>query len=62
MKAQIGDRIVVAGNKVDAQYRDGKIVDIRHADGSPPYVVEWEATGEQTVVFPGPDCHILKPS
>ena len=38
--------------------RDGRVVELRHDDGSPPYVVEWSDTGERTLVFPGPDAHI----
>ena len=29
-----------------------------HEDGTPPYVVRWEADGHEGLVFPGPDCHI----
>lgn len=58
MKASVGDRIVVASTVVDQLPRDGLVVEVRHADGSPPYVVEWSDTGERTLVFPGPDAHI----
>lgn len=58
MKAAMGDRIVVASTIVDQPLRDGRVVEVRHADGTPPYVVEWSDTGERTLVFPGPDAHI----
>jgi hypothetical protein len=58
MKADVGDRIVVASTVVDGPLRDGRVVEVRHADGTPPYVVEWSDTGERTLVFPGPDAHI----
>jgi hypothetical protein len=35
--------------------RDGEIIEVRHADGSPPYVVRWDDTGRESLVFPGPD-------
>lgn len=58
MKAAVGDRIVVASTIVDQPLRDGRVVEVRHPDGSPPYLVEWGDTGERTLVFPGPDAHI----
>lgn len=58
MKASVGDRLVQASSMVDGAVRDGRVVEVRHADGSPPYVVEWADTGERTLVFPGPDVHV----
>lgn len=58
MKAQVGDRIVVASNKVDGHVRVGKVVGARGTDGSPPYEVEWEDDGHRTTIFPGPDTHV----
>lgn len=58
MKAAVGDRIVVASTIVDQPLRDGRVVEVRHADGTPPYVVEWSDSGERTLVFPGPDAQI----
>ena len=62
MKASVGDRIVVASTIVDQPTRDGRVVEVRHEDGSPPYVVEWSDTGERTLVFPGPDTHVTHPA
>lgn len=58
MKASVGDRIVVASTVVDQPLRDGVVVEVRHGDGSPPYLVEWFDTGERTLFFPGPDAHV----
>lgn len=58
MRASVGDRIVVASNRIEGPVRDGRIVEVRHPDGSPPYVVEWSDTGERALVFPGPDAHV----
>ena len=58
MKASVGDRIIIASTHLDEPARDGRVVEVRNADGSPPYVVEWSDSGEQTLVFPGPDTHI----
>jgi hypothetical protein len=58
----VGDHIVIASNKVDRDVRQGRIVELKHEDGSPPYVVEWtDAPGHTVVVFPGPDAHIEHP-
>ncbi len=58
MKAFVGDRYVQASGVVDGPVRDGRVVELRHPDGSPPYVVEWSDTQERTLVFPGPDAHV----
>ena len=51
MKADVGDRLVTEG-------RDGSreclIIGLHRADGTPPYVVRWQADGHIALVFPGP--------
>lgn len=56
--ARVGDRLIVGGVTVGDEGRDGEIVGLRHADGSPPYEVRWSDTGRVTLVFPGPDAHV----
>lgn len=58
MKAAVGDRIVIASSMLDQPARDGEIVEVRGADGSPPYVVEWSDNGHRGLIFPGPDAHV----
>ena len=58
MKASVGDRLVVASGVVDGSVRDGRVVEVQHEDGSPPYLVEWSDTGDRSLVFPGPDAHV----
>lgn len=58
MKASVGDRLVQASSVVDGSVRDGRVVELRHEDGTPPYLVEWSDTGERTLVFPGPDVRV----
>jgi len=58
MKAAVGDRIVIASNRLDGEVRDGKIIECEKADGSPPYLVEWSGTGRTSLFFPGPDAHV----
>ncbi|GAA4736641.1 hypothetical protein GCM10023216_32380 [Isoptericola chiayiensis] len=55
MKASVGDRIVTASGVVGGAVRDGVVVGCPHEDGSPPYQVRWSDTGEESLVFPGPD-------
>ncbi|GMA22493.1 hypothetical protein GCM10025864_02520 [Luteimicrobium album] len=55
MKASVGDRVITVSGTVGTAAREGRVVEPRHLDGSPPFVVEWADTGERSVVFPGPD-------
>ena len=58
MKCRVGDRLVIEGTHVGDPRRVGVVVELRHPDGSPPYVVRWESDGREGVVFPGPDAHV----
>lgn len=59
MKAAVGDVIIVASSVLDGAVREGRVVEVRHPDGSPPFEVEWSDTGERTLVFPGPDTRVI---
>ncbi|CAB4959869.1 unannotated protein [freshwater metagenome] len=58
MKAVVGDRIVVVSSQVGGVVRDGRIVGLRHEDGTPPYMVQWSDTGQEGLYFPGSDGRI----
>ncbi|HET8663806.1 MAG TPA: DUF1918 domain-containing protein [Nocardioides sp.] len=58
MYAAVGDRLVIHSHHLDAPDRDGEIVEVRHADGSPPYLVRWSDTGHESLMFPGPDATV----
>ena len=58
MKAQIGDQVVLMSAQPGAPVRTGTIVQLRHPDGTPPYVVRWDDTGYEGVYFPGNDGRI----
>lgn len=62
MHAQEGDRIVVRSQHVGGHVRDAEILEVRHPDGSPPYVVRWSDTGHEGLYFPGPDAYIDHPA
>jgi hypothetical protein len=53
-----GDRLVIRSLHVDGHVRDGEILEVRHDDGTPPYVVRWSDTGHEALVFPGPDAFV----
>jgi hypothetical protein len=53
MRAKRGDWLIEAGG------RRGKITAVKHEDGRPPFLVRWLDTGHETLVFPGPDAHIV---
>lgn len=49
---------MIHAQHLDAPDRDAEILEVRHADGSPPYLVRWSDTGHQSLVFPGPDATV----
>jgi len=56
MHASVGDEVVIGGHRVGMPMRRGEVLEVRGADGSPPYLVKWEESGRATLLFPGPDC------
>ncbi|MGD9527129.1 DUF1918 domain-containing protein [Pseudonocardia sp.] len=58
MRAKVGDWLIIEGRKVDDRRRQGQILEVQHADGSPPYRVRWVEDGHESVVFPGPEARI----
>ncbi len=58
MKARRGDRLVLEGTHVGDHRRVGVITEVRHADGTPPYVVRWLDDDHEALVFPGPDARV----
>ena len=55
MRATVGDRLHVHGRTVGAPDRIGDIIEIHGERGGPPYLVRFP-DGEQSLMFPGPDC------
>ena len=56
MYAEVGDRLVVGGDPD----RAGLIIEVPHADGSPPYVVKWVATGHIALVMPAEYARVVR--
>jgi hypothetical protein len=57
MKADVGDRIVVASGTLHRPIRDGEILQTG-AGGGGPYLVRWSDSGNESLFFPGPDAHV----
>jgi hypothetical protein len=62
MKAEVGDRLIMESVHVSGPRRVGVILELRHRDGTPPYVVRWLDDGHEGLVFPGPESRIEPPS
>jgi hypothetical protein len=58
VKAKAGEWIVIEGVHLDTPRRTGRIVEVLHPDGAPPYRVQWTDSDETTLVFPGSDARI----
>jgi hypothetical protein len=58
MIGKIGDRVVLEGMHVGDARRVGVIIDLRHADGTPPYMVRWLDNGHESLVYPGSDARV----
>ena len=61
MHAHKGDHIVVRSQHLDGPVRDAEIIELKHGDGSPPYLVCWSDNGHETLFFPGPDAYVEHP-
>ncbi|GAA2216200.1 hypothetical protein GCM10009850_116690 [Nonomuraea monospora] len=59
MNATVGDRLIVEGTYGANARREGFVVGVEHADGSPPYLVRWLDNGRESLVYPGPDARIV---
>jgi Domain of unknown function (DUF1876)/Domain of unknown function (DUF1918) len=53
MKAQQGDHIILAARHTDEPTRDGEVLEVRGANGEPPYLVRW-SDGHTGLMYPGP--------
>ena len=59
MKADVGDWLVIKGTTTELADQRGLITEVHGADGAPPYVVRWLASGHVATVFPGSDALII---
>lgn len=61
MKADVGDVVVVHGRKVGDAERRGEVLEVRGPDGTPPYLVHWEAADKDGLFFPSSDVTVQHP-
>ncbi|MCZ2812066.1 MULTISPECIES: DUF1918 domain-containing protein [unclassified Modestobacter] len=59
MRAEVGNWLVVRNRLLDRPVRAGEIVEVPHADGSPPWTVHWLDDERTSVVFPGSDAVVM---
>ncbi len=53
-----GDRLVITAHHQGGRPRDAEVLEVRGADGGPPYLVRWEDTGRTSLHYPGSDAHV----
>jgi len=58
MRAKLGDRLILESTHVGDRRRIGIVTELRHPDGSPPYMVRWLDDGHEALIFPGPDARV----
>jgi hypothetical protein len=61
MRAVVGDHVTVPGRHVGEAERHGEVLEVRGADGGPPYVVRWD-DGHEAIVVPGAEMRFTHPS
>jgi hypothetical protein len=59
MRAKVGDRLHVQSKIVGVPERLAEIIEVRHDDGTPPYLVRF-GDGHEALMFPGPDCLVTE--
>ncbi|SOX56613.1 DUF1918 domain-containing protein [Mycobacterium ahvazicum] len=59
MKADVGDWLVLKGTTTGVVDQRGLIIEVRGANGAPPFVVRWLASGHEATVFPGSDAIVV---
>lgn len=50
-----GDRLVITPHRQGEPPRDAEVLEVRGADGGPPYLVRWQDTGRVSLHYPGSD-------
>lgn len=61
MRGKRGDQIVVDGTHLGEPAREGQILEVRGDPDDEHYLVRWDDTGHETLFYPGPTSHTLKP-
>lgn len=61
MHAAVGDRILVHGRTVGSGEQHAEVIEVRGADGAPPYLVRFD-DGHESLMYPGADSEIEHPT
>ena len=59
MHAHAGERLVVRSRHQGEADRDAEILEVRGADGAPPYLVRWSDDGHVGLLYPGSDAFVV---
>jgi hypothetical protein len=59
MKASEGDQLLMHSRTVEETDRKGTILEVRGADGSPPFLVRFD-DGHERLVFPAGNCEVVQ--
>jgi hypothetical protein len=59
MNARVGDRIMVGGHRAGQPARHCTVLEVRHENGEPPYLVRWDDGVHEELYFPGSDATIV---
>ncbi|MEY9968424.1 hypothetical protein ABIA33_006508 [Streptacidiphilus sp. MAP12-16] len=57
MHAAVSDRIHIKGTHVGDHEQIGEVLEVRGAQGEPPYLVRFD-DGHEGLIYPGPDCTV----
>jgi hypothetical protein len=49
---------VITAHHQGGRPRDAEVLEVRGADGGPPYLVRWEDTGRTSLHYPGSDARV----
>ena len=58
MQAHVGDQLRIRGRAIGIADRIGKVIEVRGAGGTPPYLVRWADSEHEGLLFPGNDAVI----
>jgi Domain of unknown function (DUF1918) len=58
MEVAVGDRLVVRGHHIGDPDRGALVLTVEGKDGGPPYLVQWEDDGHESLYFPGSDAKV----
>jgi CBS domain-containing protein len=53
-----GDRLIITAHHQGGRPRDAEVLEVRGADGGPPYLVRWQDTGRVSLHYPGSDARL----